>query len=95
MLLRPLIWLSTNSSRVCAFAFGKSFSAFSSAAVFASVYAAAASARTCRGSAATRTRGRRSALENVTCPNGEPPAGGSKMPLTSSCEPLPRRDLDR
>ena len=31
------IWLSTNSSRVCAFAFGKSASAAASAAVFASV----------------------------------------------------------
>ena len=32
MLFNPLIWLSTNSSRVCAFALGKSFSAVSSAA---------------------------------------------------------------
>ncbi len=35
MLFSPLIWLSTNSSRVCDLAFGKSFSAFSSACVFA------------------------------------------------------------
>ena len=41
MLFRPLIWLSTNSSRVCAFAFGKSFSAASSVAVFCAVDVAA------------------------------------------------------
>ena len=35
--LMPEIWLSTNSSRVCAFAFGNPSSAFSRAARFASV----------------------------------------------------------
>ena len=35
--LRPEIWLSMNCCRVCAFAFGKSASAWSSAAWFASV----------------------------------------------------------
>jgi len=35
--LSPEIWLSTNSVRVCTLAFGNSFSAWSSAARFASV----------------------------------------------------------
>ena len=35
MLLSPEIWLSTNWSRVCAFAFGKAASAWSRAFAFA------------------------------------------------------------
>ena len=78
-----------NCSRVCALAFGKSASAASRAAWFSSVDVAL---HLQEGVEIPRVRdlrvpglGRRSSL----LPNGEPPVGGSKMPLTVNVSVVP------
>ena len=70
-----------NCSRVCTFEFGKSPSAFSSAAAFASV-SPPFILRNEKRSFGCGFSASQASAEIVTGPNGEPPVGGSKMPFT-------------
>src|SRR5512144_922169 len=86
--LRPEIWLSMKSWRFWAFAFGKSASALSSAAWFAS------DSPPCIFTNEYRFRGfgvwvSQTAADIVTGPNGDPPVGGLKIPLTTNLFVVP------
>ena len=70
-----------NSLRVCALAFGNDFSDSLSAAVFASVTPPCIFTNVKMLSGCCQCWSK-AALEIVTAPNGEPPVGGSKMPLS-------------
>ena len=89
----PLIWLSMNSSRVCTLEFGKAASACSSAAAFASDSPPAISMKMNR-SFGCGFSSSQVAAEIVTWPNGEPPVGGSKIPLTVNVRRHARDERD-